>query len=118
MPKIGELLLSIFGENNLKIAQEKTSVYNSWQCILEDVFSDQDDRAFFSAEKEKAKGRKIAEHSRIVDFSNGILTIEVDHSGWIQILKSKYDKIINVIRKNFQENSLKEINFLLRRNIV
>ena len=33
------------------------------------------------------EGRNLATHSRVVDFKNGILLVEADHPGWIQLLQ-------------------------------
>ena len=58
------------------------------------------------------EGRNLAEHSRIIDLSNGILLIEADHPGWIELIQLHKKFILNGIK--MEQPSLKIENLAFR----
>ncbi|MBN2874312.1 MAG: DUF721 domain-containing protein, partial [Spirochaetales bacterium] len=64
----------------------------------------------------KAAGENLAAHSRPVDVRNGIVFIEAEHPGWIQLLQVKQDQLLATIQKNFPELGISGIAFRLARD--
>jgi hypothetical protein len=60
-----------------------------------------------------AAGEKIASHSRIIDVTKGILHIEVDHPGWIQLIQLNRKKIVQFIQKRVPELEINSLAFHL-----
>jgi len=46
----------------------------------------------------KIAGEGIASHARLVDVHNGILLVEVDHPGWLQMVQMKSVALIAAAR--------------------
>jgi predicted nucleic acid-binding Zn ribbon protein len=44
-------------------------------------------------------GESIAPHARLVDVRNSILIVEVDHPGWLQMLRLRQDALLEAARK-------------------
>ena len=47
----------------------------------------------------KIAGEALAGHSRLVDVQNGILLVEVDHPGWLQMLQLRKAAIMDAARR-------------------
>jgi hypothetical protein len=120
--RAGDLLVSILGDK-INIAREHVKMYRSWQDIVLQGFlgkkSSDADRYFeteYSSEYEKLKiinAEKAANHSRVLNLENGILFVETDHSGWIQILQTREKQILKLLRHNFPELNIRNIAFKL-----
>lgn len=67
---------------------------------------------FFSA-WEQIAGANLAAHSRIKELEQGIVYIETDHPGWIQLLKIEERKILSALQKRFSGLEIKGIRFFL-----
>lgn len=52
-------------------------------------------------------------HSRVRELEKGILVVEADHPGWVQILQTKAPQIIGAIRRRFPELDIRGISFTL-----
>ena len=66
---------------------EKTDkVVNLWNEIVKSIKSNS-----ISGEN---IGWKMAGHSKVIDLQNGILLIEADHPGWIQMLNNYKNYIV------------------------
>ena len=52
-------------------------------------------------------------HSRIAELEKTILLIEADHPGWIQLLQTKQNELLNAARKKFPEINFTGISFRL-----
>ena len=46
-------------------------------------------------------GTDIAAHSRVVDVKQGVVIVEVDHPGWLQVLQMKKAKILTEMKKRY-----------------
>src|SRR5574344_183851 len=60
------------------------------------------------------EGQNLYEHSRIVDFKNGMLLIEADHPGWIQLLQMHKQYILNGLNKASPDLHINTIVFKLK----
>ncbi len=44
-------------------------------------------------------GEALSEHARLVDVQNGVLLVEVDHPGWLQMLQLRTTPLLEAARK-------------------
>lgn len=61
------------------------------------------------AQWQKIAGEAIAGHVRLVDVHNGMLVVEVDHPGWLQMLRLRQDAILEAARKAAPQVSVEGI---------
>lgn len=61
----------------------------------------------------KAAGPNLAAHSHPVDVRNGIVFVEAEHPGWIQLLQMNQRRILEMIRSAFPELGISGIAFRL-----
>jgi len=113
MKTIGEILRSVIGERNLELYKEHKTLFDSWQDIVEKSFLEEIIGGELQKNQKKA-ALKTAKHSRIVGLSNNILVVEADHTGWIQILKSKHNIILSLVQRDFSKTPVQKINFVLK----
>jgi hypothetical protein len=45
----------------------------------------------------------------VADFKQGIVMIEADHPGWIQVLQTKQLQLLNILQRRFSQKPLLEI---------
>ena len=67
---------------------------------------------------EGSQRRKIPEvafHSKIWELEKGILYVEADHPGWVQILQTKQRDILLEVQKRYPELEVKRISLRLSR---
>ena len=64
----------------------------------------------------RAAGDALAAHSHIVDLRNGIVFVETDHPGWIQLLQLEQNRILLMIRSSFPELEVSGIAFKLAKD--
>lgn len=102
-PDFAELLSMIYSSleesNGLKTA---FNIYKSWNQILTTL----------SVKNPACKN--LIGHTKIIDCKNGMLLIEVDHPGWIQILQMQQKSILNEINKKFEKKTITGIVFKLK----
>ena len=68
---------------------------------------------FFGSWRQIA-GERLAVHSRVRDIENGILIVEAEHPGWIQLLQLKQAQMLAEAVRLFPELGLRGISFRLR----
>ena len=59
-------------------------------------------------------GANLAAHSRIIDLKNGILLVETDHPGWIQLFQMNKSYILRGLKQLCPELSISTIAFRLK----
>lgn len=59
----------------------------------------------------KAAGERFAAHSKPVDVRNGILLVEADHPGWIQLLQLEQHAILKRLQRSFPKLGIKGMGF-------
>lgn len=64
----------------------------------------------------KAAGPNLAAHSRPVDVRNGIVFVEAEHPGWIQLLQMNQRRILERLRNSFPELGISGIAFRLAKD--
>ena len=106
--KAGDIVSALFSEKFgpgfMQNARSSADLFSSWEKIASSVFS-------VNGEIPAA-----AVHSRIRELERGLLIIEADHPGWIQILQTKQAELLSAVQKRFQELEIKGLVFRLIRS--
>lgn len=79
------------------------SIYNIWKKVLLTIKN----------EVNENEGRNLADHTRVVDLKNGMLFVEADHPGWIELLKIYKKYILVGLNRNLKEIKIESIAFML-----
>jgi hypothetical protein len=59
-------------------------------------------------------GQNLYYHSKIVDLKNGVLLVEVDHPGWIQLFQISQNYILKGFKRNAPELKISVLSFRLK----
>jgi len=89
---VSELLSSFFDQDLVKRGELYSGFGRSWKTIA---------------------GSRLGEHSRPVDIHRGILIVEAEHQGWMQLLQLQEDKILEEIGRKFPDLKIRGIAFKL-----
>jgi hypothetical protein len=90
--RAGDLLSSFFDEQVLKTARGYSALFSSWASIA---------------------GEKIAAHSRIRELERSVVQVEADHPGWVQILQTRQQGILETLQRRFPDLGIAGISFRL-----
>lgn len=93
MKKAGDILSDYMRNFHTNIENGYSSVFKSWSKIA---------------------GEDMVSHSFVKDLTNGILLIEADHPGWIQLLQMRKKTILKNIHKFYPELDIINIRFILK----
>ena len=77
MKKVGDLLREYLREKGWLGGNPYEQLFARWQQIV---------------------GDSMAPHARLVDVRNGILVVEVDHPGWLQMVRLRQDALLEAAR--------------------
>jgi hypothetical protein len=94
--KAGDYLAAIIDANLYSKAKVYSGFFSSWSQITQ------------SCGIAAAAG-----HSRVRELEQGILVVEADHPGWVQILQTKAPLIISSSRRRFPELDIRGVSFVL-----
>ena len=108
---ISDLLKEKFGPEFMDTAKATTGLFSSWEYIVKEAWSrsDQDDSGGQGFDDVPA----AAVHSRIKELERGILLVEADHPGWIQILQTKQGSLLSAVQRRNPELDIRGISFRL-----
>ena len=84
MKRAGDALLTLFDERLMKKAQGYSKLFASWTELAQ-----------------KNGIAAAADHSRIKELDRGILLVEADHPGWIQIIQTRESRLLDDFRRRF-----------------
>ncbi|MDR0556720.1 MAG: DUF721 domain-containing protein [Treponema sp.] len=101
MKKAGDLLSVFFDEYAGRNARNISKVFTSWAAIVKEQ-----------------RIPAAADHTQIVELERNIALIEADHSGWIQILQTKQQEILESFRRRFPELTINGVSFRLSRGAI
>ena len=93
-----EMISRVFKNISPEDVQNNTQLSNSWRSTVETI---------------SRNGAKLAAHSHIVDLKNGILLVEADHSGWIQLLQLHQKYILTGLRRKNPALTIASLAFRL-----
>ena len=103
--KAGDILSSLFNEQfdpqTLRTARITAGLFSSWAIAAKD-----------------AHIPAASDHSRIRDFDRGVLLIEAEHPGWIQLLQTKQDRILQMYQKKYPELEIQGVSFCLSKTPI
>ena len=80
MKKAADILRGLLGNEQAAIAGRWSAFFSGW---------------------EKLVGTDIASHSRVIDVKRGVVIVEVDHPGWLQVLQMKREQILTGMKKSY-----------------
>jgi hypothetical protein len=89
---VSSLLSSFFDEEKLRRGERYSDFFSSWPALV---------------------GSRLAAHSRVADVDKGILVVEAEHPGWIQLLQLRQSGILDAVARRFPELGLRGIVFRL-----
>lgn len=97
-----KVIVDVFDSVKIKNTRESINIYDEWKNILKEISINNNDEKFLSC------------CSRVIDLKNGILFIEVDHSGWIEILNIYKRHILEELKKKFPKIKFKTLAFFVK----
>jgi predicted nucleic acid-binding Zn ribbon protein len=114
MRKAGDIISLLFkerfGEDFADNARSSAELFNSWEKTVCQVWPHE--------EKEDGDVPAAAIHSRIKEFERGMLIVETDHPGWIQILQTKQAELLLTIQRYCPKLDIRGIAFRLSRETL
>lgn len=84
-------------------------IYTVWKKVVSGVHSFKHESE--DSDKRMSLGERLAGNTRVVDFKNGVLLVETDHSGWIQYLRMYQKFILNGLKMNLPELKITNLAF-------
>lgn len=100
-----ELVTRFINSVNRASLEAGNQMIQAWRAIIESIRPNSKNAANF--------GINLASHSRIVDFKNGIILVEADHSSWLQMLQLHKKYILSSLQKRFPELRISTLAFKL-----
>lgn len=88
----GALLSAFFDEEKLRRGGLYADFFTSWKYLV---------------------GDRLAAHSRVADVDKGVLVVEAEHPGWIQLLQFRQSEILAGVAARFPELALRSVVFRL-----
>jgi hypothetical protein len=101
MKRAGELLSAFLDEKMLNKARGYSKLFLFWTQITQ-----------------KYQIAAAADHTRILDIDHGILIVEADHPGWIQILQTKEHRLLSDLQRQFPELEIAGLSFRLSKGPI
>jgi hypothetical protein len=89
---ISSLLSSFFDADKRRQGEKYSDFFSSWAILA---------------------GERLAAHSHVVDIDKGLLLIEAEHPGWIQLLQIRQSGILAEATRRYPELGLRGIVFRL-----
>ena len=122
MRKAGEILKELFNEQFgpqfMETARSTASLFSSWPRVVAEVWPPSD-KAPHEAEGGNGKSGfdvpAVAVHSKIAEMEKGVLLVEADHPGWIQILQTKQVELLSAVQRLYPQQEIRAIAFRLSR---
>ncbi|MGI5058712.1 DciA family protein [Treponema pectinovorum] len=100
-----EMITRIFKNISPSQIEQGNKIVNLWREIVESIKSN-------SINGENI-GKNMASHSKVVDLKNGILLVEADHPGWIQMLGNYKKYILRGFEMKIPELKINSLAFRL-----
>jgi hypothetical protein len=93
-----DMILHVFSNIEEKDANSSNKLFNIWHDVVSNV---------------NGYGEKLVAHTKLIDLKNGILLVETDHPGWIQILQIYSKFIITGINRKIPFLKIKSLAYRL-----
>lgn len=89
---VSELLSAFFDQDMAKKGEDYVGFSRSWKSIA---------------------GSRLGEHSHPADLRHGLLIVEAEHQGWMQLLQLQQDKMLEEIQRKFPDLGIRGMAFRL-----
>lgn len=83
-----EIISAIFDEQIAQRAESYSGLFSGWKSVA---------------------GENIAAHSKVIDVKHGALLVEVDHAGWIQMIRLRESHILGELRKRYSALDIRQL---------
>ena len=117
MKKAGDIISALFrerfGPEFMDTAMAASGLFSSWVQIAKEVWPQSAQDKVDNAGFEDIPA--VAVHSRVREMERGILLIEADHPGWIQILQTKQSSLLSAVQRRYKDLNIRGIAFKLSR---
>ena len=117
MRKAGDIVMDLFrdrfGPDFMETARSTAGLFSSWTQVVTEVWP-----RTFGTEQSREDIPAAAVHSRIRELERGVLLIEADHPGWIQILQTKQAELLSAVQRRHPEQGIRGIAFRLSRDPI
>jgi hypothetical protein len=90
--KAGELLERLLGKQAAGEARSYHSFFSRWDELV---------------------GPELSGHSQPRDIEKGVLIVQTDHPGWLQMFQMSKERILRKIRKEYPELDIKNLRIIL-----
>lgn len=101
---IGNLITQTFKNISRDKYEQATSTVNIWKKVLRRIKSNRNPN----------EGQNLSDHTSVVDLKNGVLLVEADHPGWIELLQLHKRYILNGLRMENSSLGIENIVFRLK----
>lgn len=101
-----EMISKVFSNIEASDLENANKISTIWKKVVRGIKNTRDEHY----------GDKIASHSDVVDFRNGQLLIETDHSGWIQAMQLYSKFIVRGMNMNMPDFKVESLVFRLKGN--
>ena len=94
MEKAGDIFRTLVDRRLLERGEQYGALFGSWEQIA---------------------GEHLAAHSEIKDIRNGVVVVEADHPGWIQLLQLRQHTLLDALRRRFPDLGIRSLRLQLPR---
>lgn len=94
-----DMILNTFSGIERSVAEKNNRLASTWKNVITRV---------------SRCGQNLYEHTRLVDLKNGILLIETDHPGWIQLLQMNSGYILKGLKIEAPELKISSLAFRMQ----
>ena len=101
---IGNLITQTFKNISRDKYEQATSTVNIWKKVLRRIKSNRNPN----------EGQNLSDHTSVVDLKNGVLLVEADHPGWIELLQLHKRYILTGLRMENSSLGIENIVFRLK----
>lgn len=106
---ISELFRERFGPDSLETARSNAGLFSSWTRIAAEVWPRRDRTDSLPDDV------PAAAHSRIRELESGVLLVEADHPGWVQLLQTRQEELLALVQRRYPKLGIRAIAFMLSR---
>ena len=103
--RAGDLLSQVFNENfdpdSLEMGRKTAGLLNSW-----------------AAAAYEANIPAASDHSRIKEVERGVVVIEAEHPGWVQILQTTQARLLKILQRKYPDLNINGLSFCLSKEPI
>jgi predicted nucleic acid-binding Zn ribbon protein len=92
MRKVGDILRDYLRERGWLAGNPYASLFSGWATVA---------------------GTSLAAHTRLIDVRDGILIVEADHPGWLQMARMRKEALLSLARAAAPEARIVDVRFFL-----